>query len=88
MPRPGKHSALNGIYCTSSGNCWAVGEYGPIDNSEANEALHWNGSKWSTLSTPNPGGTSANGDVSELAGLGCAGKGPGRADLWWSWLTS
>jgi hypothetical protein len=35
-----------------------------------NEALRWNGTKWSTLTVPSPGGT-ANFDFSVLSGLAC-----------------
>ena len=29
VPKPGMSSVLNGVFCTSSGNCWAVGTYTP-----------------------------------------------------------
>jgi hypothetical protein len=44
----GASNQLGGAACTSSRNCWAVGSYGSIDvGSERNQALHWNGKKWS-----------------------------------------
>ena len=65
--------AIDAIRCTSARNCLAVGTYGNIRTLKLlNEALHWNGHKWSKLTTPNPGGKAAKGDVSELASLGCA----------------
>jgi hypothetical protein len=71
IPKPGKSSALNGVYCTSSTNCWAVGFYTRSSGgSELNEVLHWNGSKWSQVSVANPGGTGAN-HFSTLAGVRC-----------------
>lgn len=74
VPRPGKHSALNGVYCTSPGNCWAVGEYGPIENAEANEVLHWNGRKWSQVPVTSPGGT-GTGAFSDLFAVRCTSAG-------------
>jgi hypothetical protein len=79
MPNPGGTAqndvqAIDAIRCTSADNCLAIGTYGSIGSTFVllNEALHWNGSKWSKLTTPSPGGTTTNGDVSELIGLGCA----------------
>ena len=60
--------------CTSAENCWADGEYGNftvITEVIANQALHWNGRKWSLVTTPNPGGTQSNG-VSALSAIRCA----------------
>src|SRR5262249_13811033 len=49
----------------SARNCWAVGTYGtttPTSTGNSvvalNQALRWNGKKWSLVSTPNPAGTS------------------------------
>jgi hypothetical protein len=37
-------NVLNGVSCASAASCWAVGDAG---YSSSNEALHWNGSRWS-----------------------------------------
>jgi hypothetical protein len=65
-------NGLDSVRCTSASNCWAVGLYGSIGASERlhNLALHWNGKKWATVTTPNPGGT-GKGAVNELNGLSC-----------------
>jgi len=42
-----------------------------------NEALHWNGKRWSEVSTPQPGG-SARGDGNELADPVCVSA----SDCW------
>ena len=51
---PGDHSSLSAVACTSARNCWAVGSYdhgaGPL-----NQALHWDGTSWSRVATPDPG---------------------------------
>jgi hypothetical protein len=71
VPQPGKSTQLNGVYCTSSGNCWAVGQdTGSAGVSDQNELLHWNGSKWSQASIASPGGTGAN-HFSELYAVRC-----------------
>ena len=50
--------AIDAIRCTAARNCLAVGTYGNVRALVLrNEALHWNGTKWSKLATPNPGGT-------------------------------
>jgi hypothetical protein len=72
VPKPGKNSHLNGVFCTSSDNCWAVGGYTPsTGNAELNQVLHWNGKKWSLASAPSPGGK-GSGSVSELFAVRCA----------------
>ncbi len=60
-------NTLNDVACTSAKSCWAVGSYGDmietsISESELalNQALHWDGTKWSLSSTPQPGGTAVN----------------------------
>jgi hypothetical protein len=72
VPQPGEESRLDGVYCISPANCWAVGGYAPTGaNFQVNEALHWNGSTWSVVTTPQPGGTAA-GDVNVLSDVVCA----------------
>ena len=63
---------LNDVMCTSPANCWAVGYFGSQDTS-ANQALHWNGTKWSLVSTPDPAGTEAD-DVNTLGSVRCTSK--------------
>jgi hypothetical protein len=76
-PDPGSTGAgainvLDGVVCTSSGNCWAAGAYGPPVHPAVNlnQALHWNGRKWSLVATPDPGGTTAGAD-NELLDVTC-----------------
>jgi hypothetical protein len=75
MPRAAGHLAagdslvLNGVYCTSAANCWAVGNLKSGDATQ-NQVLHWNGKRWSVVSAPAPGGTAA-GDFNELNDLAC-----------------
>jgi hypothetical protein len=70
VPKPGKSSVLNGVFCTASDNCWAVGGYTPR-GSELNQILRWNGRKWSLVTgVPSPGGA-ASGHFSVLEGVRC-----------------
>ena len=51
----------------------AVGSHGHETSSTTvlrNEALHWNGTRWSHVSTPNPGGTAKFG-FNILGGIRC-----------------
>ena len=69
----GSVNELNGATCSSASNCWAVGDFGTIQNGVGkilNEALRWNGRKWSVTSPPNPGGT-ADGTFNILNAVRC-----------------
>jgi hypothetical protein len=50
------HNILYGVSCVSGTDCWAVGEYGATGIQHRTLALRWNGSSWSQVATPNPGG--------------------------------
>lgn len=74
----GDINQLNDVSCVSARNCWAVGSYGndiEKGNREStlafNQALHWDGMKWSLIKTPQPGGMARN-DGSALNGVRCA----------------
>jgi len=70
---PGAGNFLSDVVCTSTANCWAVGNYGSIRGSGVilNQALHWDGRTWSQAPTPNPAGTSS-GALNFLRGVRCA----------------
>lgn len=70
VPHPGTFSELEGVFCRTSSDCWAVGDYRATSGARLNQALHWTGSKWSQVTTPNPGGTSS-GSSSVLFGVRC-----------------
>jgi hypothetical protein len=52
---------LNGVYCTASNDCWAVG-----NKYSATESLfmHWNGSTWSRVA---PGSPSPSSDINMVS---------------------
>lgn len=70
VPQPGTSSQLEGVFCFTSSDCWAVGDYQAASGAGLNQALHWNGSKWSQVTTPSPGGTTS-GSSSELFDVRC-----------------
>jgi hypothetical protein len=74
-PQPGGTAAgdlnfLSGVRCPSASTCFAVGTAGTTD-APLNQVLRWNGSIWSTISVPSPGGTATD-SRSQLFGLGCS----------------
>jgi hypothetical protein len=71
--RTGHANTLYSVRCASASDCTAVGDYGTTSANGVlhNQAMHWNGRKWSPVSTPNPGGTRAYGE-NEAFALGCA----------------
>jgi hypothetical protein len=71
--RSGAMEQLNGGSCHSATDCWAVGSYVPPGGdtlATLNQALHWDGKRWSLVTTPDPGGFADN-DVSELRAVRC-----------------
>ena len=80
VPTPTHAGWLYGVYCVSNTNCWTVGQSEKTIGASTvllNQALHWNGSKWSAVPVPNPGGTAA-GDDNSLASIRC----PTATDCW------
>jgi len=59
---------LTGVAATSASNAWAVGYYRSSNLSNATQTLilHWNGTAWSQVPSPNPGGPSV---LNELLGV-------------------
>jgi len=71
-PDSGGASAYNELYgvtCVSSSDCWAVGWYDDSSSFSQTLALEWNGTSWSQVATPDPGGTSVD---NYLRGVACA----------------
>jgi hypothetical protein len=68
VPSPGVSSSLQGVACTSASNCWAVGSY-DTRTAQLNEVLHWNGTSWSRVTTPNHG--AGAGHHSSLTAVAC-----------------
>ena len=64
---------LNSVAAVSASDVWAVGSFSKSNNSFQTLIEHWNGSKWSVVSNPNPGSIS-NG----LDGIGAVSA----SDIW------
>ncbi len=71
--RASDQNQLEGITCSSSRDCWAVGTYTNKAGSYLTETLRWNGRKWTTLPTPDPLGT-AKGEANVLMGVSCVSR--------------
>jgi hypothetical protein len=48
---------LTDVTCISVRSCWAVGSFGKVGSTTLDEVLRWNGTKWSRVRVPEPGGT-------------------------------
>src|SRR5258708_28176140 len=59
-------NSLSSVAVLSSCNAWAVGAY---SNGTAGQTLieHWNGSSWTQVASPNPGGSSQAHGLSPVA---------------------
>ena len=65
-PPPNGLGRLIGVSCTSAVACTAVGSTVPnfrVQSSSATVAEHWDGTRWSIQSTPNPAGATYNAGV-------------------------
>lgn len=69
-------SGLTGITATSPASAWAVGftnTTGDNGNDQAPVSVHWNGTSWTRLTTPDPPGP--NGGITVLNAVSSAGPG-------------
>ena len=48
---------LNGVASVSATDIWAVGFFEPSPNFFQTLTLHWDGTSWSVVSSPNPSGS-------------------------------
>ena len=63
-------TTLNAVSTRSASDAWAVGTYtDPATQARKTLILHWNGTGWSTLTSPNPGGVTGSTSVSVLTGV-------------------
>jgi hypothetical protein len=66
----GRSGILNGVSADSATDAWAVGYYfNRTTNAQETFVLHWNGTSWSEVASPNPGGTTSASDASTLFGV-------------------
>lgn len=75
-----KQNALLGVSCAGATECWAVGILhvsGAAGAAGLTDVLRWTGTKWTRLTSPDPGGTTESGPdnaVNELAGVACGSR--------------
>ena len=68
-------TSLEGVFCVTAKDCWAVGRSGP-----STLTVHWNGTTWSTQPSPSP----QPGQLNTLQGVAC----PSATDCWAAGVTS
>jgi hypothetical protein len=67
IPTPGSASELDAISAISTSDVWAVGDYTPTNTGIAQTlVLHWNGSSWRRVPSPNTGDAFA---INQLVGV-------------------
>jgi hypothetical protein len=68
-PSPGTGDYLNGVTASGSADVWAVGSYLPSGSSSGQTlTLNWNGTSWSTVSSPTASNGSSATSVSTTPG--------------------
>ena len=72
--KPGSFNGLTSVTCASPQDCWAMGTTGGMGTEPGlNQALHWTGTKWKVVKTPNPEGTTKQ-DSNLLNGVRCTSR--------------
>jgi hypothetical protein len=83
-PTTAQITVLNGVTCTSSADCWAVGaslsSAGPVAGVEQTLIEHWDGTSWSIVSSPNNSPV----DSAFLASVTCVSS----SDCWAAGVTA
>jgi hypothetical protein len=74
------HGFLDAVSCFSAGNCAAVGQRLPAQGIGGTLAERWNGTTWSVVHTPNPGGSAGT----RLTGVACPGPSTCLAVGWFT----
>src|SRR5260370_3365280 len=71
LPEVGNNAYLGGVWAETARSCWAVGGYGKATGAIVNQALSWNGRKWSLTHAANPAATGPAAN-NLLANVSCA----------------
>ncbi|HEY2130102.1 MAG TPA: hypothetical protein VGH77_23260 [Streptosporangiaceae bacterium] len=72
VPSGAQFSELNGVTCTATASCVAVGDYVNRSGADVTLAERWNGSHWAIQPTPNPSGARS---FAFLSGVSCVAPG-------------
>ena len=65
-PNPSGNDQVNAIAATSATDAWIVGSYYTSSNDVQTLIEHWNGSSWSQVASPNPGGSAKPSQLSRV----------------------
>jgi hypothetical protein len=66
----GRPGVLYGVSADSATDVWAVGyDINPTTGATVTLTLHWNGTSWSKVASPNPGGTTSSSNRNVLYGV-------------------
>jgi hypothetical protein len=91
-PTDGQQDVLDGVSCTSSAACTAVGNYATSTGTLVTLAEAWNGTSWSLQSTPNPAGAEGSflynlscTSASACTAVGFSGRSTGSQALAETW---
>jgi hypothetical protein len=63
---PARNNFLAGVAATAAGNAWAVGKYFNGTGYQT-MVLHWNGTSWKKIASPDPAGPAGNHALSGVA---------------------
>ena len=63
------NDSLTAVRATSATDVWAVGNYTNSNNVSQTLILHWNGSAWTRVPSPNPGGPVRDQELDSVAGV-------------------
>jgi hypothetical protein len=81
-PNSGQTNYLTGVTAVSASNAWTVGYAYDSSSNQITIVQHWDGTQWSTISSPNPGTVQQSGGASyagnELASVAAISSG----DVW------
>jgi hypothetical protein len=73
-PNPGSsNNLLNAVSASSATGAWAVGQYEISPGPERTLTEHWNGTAWTWVPSPSPGGTSGFSTLNGVAAVSAAG---------------
>lgn len=64
-----KFNILTGVAAVSAISAWAVGHYADSSGGQATMILHWNGTKWARVTSPNPTGYNNLSGVAAKVGI-------------------
>jgi len=78
-PPTGDCPALAGVTAISTTSAWAVGSFfqnNDVGGAAAPLTLHWNGTRWSTVASPDPGGEDGDSCLFDVSRI------PDTSDVW------